>query len=535
MYSSRRQDHEELGAYTTVAQTEAAGADPTTTEDVPFEAPVHIGSIPTAEDMLFLPRVADTLPHGAFLVAIVELCERFAYYGLSGPFQNYIANDYDDPNGLPGALGLKQSGATAMTNFFQFWCYLTPLFGAVVADQYLGKYATIKWFSLVYMVGIGILFVTSLPWAVKGGAAYPGLVVAMLVIGLGTGGIKSNVSPLIAEQIRSNKPFVKTLASGKRVIVDPEITVQRIYMIFYMCINVGSISAIATTMLELHVGFWSAYLLPLVMFCVGYVVLVRGRKQYIIKPPQGGVIANCFRALYIAARNGGDLNKAKGSAQGHGRNRSKVTWDDKFIDELKTALVACKVFLFFPIYWLSYSQMLNNFVSQAGQMELHGLPNDILPNIDPVTIIVLIPIMDRLIYPFVRTRLHIALMPITRISLGFLMAALAMLYAGALQSKIYAAPPCYFSPSNCNAGKISEGRFKPNEVHVAWQAPAYILIALSEILASVTGLELAYAKAPENMKSFIMSLFLLTSAGGSALGILIAPLAKDPHLQSTLR
>jgi len=259
--------------------------------------------------------------------------------------------------------------------------------------------------------------------------------------------------------------------------------------------------------------------------------LVRGRKQYIIKPPQGGVIGNCFRALYIAARNGGDLDKAKASAQGHGRSRSKVTWDDKFIDELKTALVACKVFLFFPIYWLSYSQMLNNFVSQAGQMELHGLPNDILPNIDPVTIIILIPIMDRLVYPFIRTRLHIALMPITRISLGFLMAALAMLYAGALQSKIYAAPPCYYSPSNCDTGKISEGKFKPNEVHVAWQAPAYVLIALSEILASVTGLELAYAKAPENMKSFIMSLFLLTSAGGSALGILIAPLARDPHLQ----
>jgi dipeptide/tripeptide permease len=139
--------------------------------------------------------------------------------------------------------------------------------------------------------------------------------------------------------------------------------------------------------------------------------------------------------------------------------------------------------------------------------------------------------MDRLIYPFVRTRLHIALMPITRISLGFLMAAFAMLYAGALQSFIYAAPPCYFSPSNCKAGNISEGKFKPNEVHVAWQAPAYVLIALSEILASVTGLELAYAKAPENMKSFIMSLFLLTSAGGSALGILIAPLARDPHLQ----
>jgi dipeptide/tripeptide permease len=143
-------------------------------------------------------------------------------------------------------------------------------------------------------------------------------------------------------------------------------------------------------------------------------------------------------------------------------------------------------------------------------MELHGLPNDIFPNIDPITIILLIPIMDRLIYPFIRTKLHFAFTSTTRISLGFMFAACAMLYAGVLQAKIYAVEPI--------------------KINIAWQAPAYILVAISEILASITGLELAYAKAPENMKSLIMSLFLLTSAGGSALGILIAPFAKDPWL-----
>ncbi|CAO2654544.1 Nn.00g112770.m01.CDS01 [Neocucurbitaria sp. VM-36] len=534
---------EERGAYTTVAQIEDSSAELTAhgremideddLEAKDLSAPVYIGSVPTPEDLLFLPRVADTLPYGAFLVAIVELCERFAYYGLSGPFQNYIANDYHGANGLPGALGLTQSRATAMTNFFQFWCYVTPILGAVVADQYLGKYATIKWFSVVYMIGIAVLFVTSLPWSIENGVAFPGLIVAMVVIGLGTGGIKSNVSPMIAEQVRSTKPFVKTCKNGKQVIVDPEVTVQRIYMVFYMCINVGSISAIATTMLELHVGFWSAYLLPLIMFCVGYLVLVTGKTKYVIKPPQGGVIGDCFRALWIAIRNGGDLNKAKASAQEHGRGRRRVTWDDKFIEELKTALVACKVFLFFPIYWVTFSQMMNNFVSQAGQMQLHSLPNDILPNIDPITIIILIPIMDRIIYPFIRTRLHLAFSPVTRISLGFIFASLAMLYASILQGVIYNAPPCYEYPLNCAEGKIEggNGRYKPNEVHVAWQAPAYILIAVSEVLASITGLELAYAKAPANMKSFIMSLFLLTSAGGSALGILISPFAKDPYLR----
>jgi POT family proton-dependent oligopeptide transporter len=59
---------------------------------------------PTDEDRASLRRVADALPWSAFLVALVEMCERFTYYGLSGPFQNYISNRYDDPAN-PGALG----------------------------------------------------------------------------------------------------------------------------------------------------------------------------------------------------------------------------------------------------------------------------------------------------------------------------------------------------------------------------------------------------------------------------------------------
>jgi dipeptide/tripeptide permease len=105
-------------------------------------------------------------------------------------------------------------------------------------------------------------------------------------------------------------------------------------------------------MLELHVGFWSAFLLPLAMFCAGFTVLVGGRKHYIIKPPQGGVIGNAFRALWIAIRNSGDLDRAKPSFTGHRRGPCNLAWDDKFVEELKAALMACKVFLFFPIYWV---------------------------------------------------------------------------------------------------------------------------------------------------------------------------------------
>ena len=136
-------------------------------------------------------------------------------------------------------------------------------------------------------------------------------------------------------------------------------------MVFYMCINVGSLSAVATTSLELHVGFWAAYLLPLIMFGVGFFILVSGKRRYVIRPPQGGVIGNCFKAIWIALKNRGDIDKAKPSFQEQLGRGSQTPWDDAFIDELKTALVACKVFLAFPIFWLVYSQMMNNFISQG--------------------------------------------------------------------------------------------------------------------------------------------------------------------------
>ncbi|KAF2083776.1 peptide transporter PTR2-A [Saccharata proteae CBS 121410] len=484
---------------------------------------------PTDEEKLLLRKVPDSLPWSASLIAIVELCERFAYYGLSGPFQNYMANSYHDPSGLPGAIGLGQHGATLLSSCFQFWCYLTPIFGAVVADQYLGKYKTIVYFSIIYMVGIVILFLTSMPAAIETGLALPGLLAAMLVIGFGTGGIKSNVSPLIAEQYRETKARVRVLASGERVIVDPALTIQRIYMVFYMCINVGSLSALATTTIELHIGFWAAYLLPLSMFLVGFVVIVLGKNRYVIRPPTGSVIANSFRALWIGIMHGGNLNAAKPSHQARDGFRYETPWDDLFIEELKRAVKACKVFSFYPVYWAAFNQMSNNFISQAGQMELHKIPNDMMQNIDPIAVILLIPVMEHVIYPFLR-KIGFPMRPITRIYFGFLFAAIAMAYAATLQHLIYTTGPCFDHPSDCEAALWPNGRYAPNHVHVAMQTPAYFFLAVSEILASVTGLEYAFTKAPGSMKSFIMAVYLMTTAVGAAFGAAISPFARDPLL-----
>lgn len=419
-----------------------------------------------------------------------------------------------------------------MTDFFQFWCYVTPVLGAIVSDQYLGKYWTIFYSAIIYIFGCLILFLTSLPVAIENGAALGGLIAAMIVIGAGTGGIKSNVSPLIAEQYQNTTPYIKTLKSGERVIVDPAATIQRIYMIFYMMINIGSLSSIATTELEANIGFWAAYLLPFLMFIVGFGILIAGKSQYKLRPPQGSIIPKAFKVMWIALRNKGNFEAAKPEYHeefnGNGR-AANITWDGVFVDEVKRALVACKVFCFFPIYWVVYSQMLNNFISQAGQMNLHGIPNDLMQNWDPITIIIFIPICDYFLYPGL-AKLGFKMYPITRIFWGFMLGAAAMAYAAGVQKLIYETGPCFDAPAACPAGLQADGTYAPNNVHVAIQAPAYLFIGLSEIFASITGLEYAFTKAPANMKSFIMSLFLLTSAFGSALSIALSPTAVDPKL-----
>lgn len=50
------------------------------------------------------------------------------------------------------------------------------------------------------------MFATSLPVALDNGAGVPGLAVAMFLIGLGVGGVKSTISPFIGESIFMSHP-----------------------------------------------------------------------------------------------------------------------------------------------------------------------------------------------------------------------------------------------------------------------------------------------------------------------------------------
>ena len=163
----------------------------------------------------------------------------------------------------PGALGLGQRASTGLGMFNTFWyvshigssaifseglmavvcrVYVIPLFGAYIADTRWGRYKTVSVAVAIAMVGHVLLIISSVPGVIeRPNAALPCFIIAIIVMGVGTGGFKANISPLVAEQYKRYKLFIGHTKSGERVIVDPIMTTQKIYMYFYLFINVGAL------------------------------------------------------------------------------------------------------------------------------------------------------------------------------------------------------------------------------------------------------------------------------------------------------
>lgn len=185
-----------------------------------------------------------------------------------------------------------------------------------------------------------------------------------------------------------------------------------------------------------------------------------------------------------------------------------------------------KVFCWLPLYWLAYSQMVGNLTSQSATMQLNGVPNDLINNLNPLTLVIFIPLIDKFFYPALR-KANLRFTPIKRMACGFFVASAAMVSSTVMQYYIY-------KLSACPNEHVNDGVYNDIDcrapINVWAQAVPYCLIAFSEVFASITGLEYAIGKAPENMRGLVMGVNLLQTAFSSAIGQALVPLADDPLL-----
>lgn len=213
------------------------------------------------------------------------------------------------------------------------------------------------------------------------GNALAPFLIGVICLGLGTGAFKSNISPLIAEQYKQTKlRVIVDPKTGERVISDPNVTLSRIFLYFYLMINAGSLTGqISMVYVERYVGFWCAFLLPTLMFCLCPIVLYLCRNKYVRSPPTGSVVSRAVKLLALATKGKWSINPVttrknfKSEAFWNdvkpsklGANKPKwMQFDDAWVDQVARGLRAGSCFTWIPLYCKNHLSLIIEIKTNA--------------------------------------------------------------------------------------------------------------------------------------------------------------------------
>lgn len=159
-------------------------------------------------------------------------------------------------------------------------------------------------------------------------------------------------------------------------------------------------------------------------------------------------------------------------------------------------------------------------------MVTYGIPNDMMKIAGAISGIIVAPIIQKGLYTCL-TRRKVAFGPIARMTVGFIVLTLSMVYTTVVQKLIYQTGPCYEEPLACPGSHDST---VPNQISVSLQIPIYFGGALAEVFCLTTGTEYAYNHAPKSMKTLVQAIWLAMAGIGTCLALAFTPLTKDPHL-----
>ncbi|MFN8308551.1 MAG: MFS transporter [Chitinophagales bacterium] len=261
------------------------------------------------------------------------------------------------------------------------------------------------------------------------------------------------------------KPNVSVMV-GDQFDNENDSGIAKLYDIFYFGINVGAFFSMLITPVLKHSRFGAplAFGVPGVLMFLALLVFWMGRSKYKIKLP-----ADTLHEDNIP-----------------------------FLQQLQSVWKVILVFAFVPLFWALYDQNGSEWVIQAGKMDLHFMGINWLQEqiqvVNALLILVMIPVFTFGVYPMLE-RFGIRVTALRKMGWGYFVMVLAFALVAWIQSKI-------------DAGVT---------LNIGWQLLAYVLLTISEILVSITGLEYAFSQAPKSMKSTIMAIFFLTVFLGNIL------------------
>ena len=331
---------------------------------------------------LTAPIPTDKMPPGVPYIVGNEAAERFSYYGMRAILYVFMTQYLMGTNGQPSPMTAPE--AREYTHLFFASAYFFPLFGAIIADVFLGKYMTIMSLSIVYCLGHLSLALND---------TRIGLAIGLGLIAIGSGGIKPCVSSNVGDQFSARNQHLLT----------------RVYNWFYFSINVGS----AISMLLIpeildklgpkwgpHVAFGTPGLFMLLATWIFWL----GRKKFAHIPPAGK-----------------DFLRESFSREG-----------------LKSVANLLPIYAIIAVYWSLYDQSSSAWVEQAKNMNRMVFGHEILASqvqaLNPLLVLIFIPLFTYVVYPSLDKVFRLT--PLRKMSIGFFFTVASFLVPAWVESQI---------------------------------------------------------------------------------------------------
>lgn len=472
-----------------------------------------------------------------------EFCERLAYYGMSSNLVTYFNERLNEQTSVAANNTLNWSGT----------CYITPLLGAFLADSYLGRFWTIAVFSTIYAIGMTFLTLTASVPGLKPtcrpnegchatDAQKAAFFFALYTIALGTGGIKSCVSTYGADQFDDADEGEKKKKAS-------------FFNWFYLSINVGALIAGSVLVwVQENVSWGLGFGIPAVAMAIAILSFFSGTRLYRNQKPGGSPLTRIAQVVMAAVRKRrvqvpADkallYEVADAESVIKGSRKLDHTEDFRFFDkaaveietdnikdsvnawrlctvtqveELKAIIRLLPIWATGIMFSAVYSQMGSLFVLQGQKMDRRlapstfKIPSATLSIFDTISVIIWVPIYDRIIVPVARkfTGHPNGITQLQRMGIGLVISIFSMLSAGLVELvrlRIVRTHDDY----QLDAVPMS----------VFWQVPQYFLIGCAEVFTFIGQLEFFYEQAPDAMRSLSSALSLTTVALGNYLSSLL--------------
>src|SRR5689334_3888312 len=179
----------------------------------------------------------------------VEMWERFSFYGMQGILLIYLYY-----SAAKGGLGIDQGTAAGIVGAYGGAVYLSTILGAWLADRLIGPERTLFYAAICVMAGhVALAIVPDLA----------GVGLGLVLIALGSGGVKANATSLVGSLYDEHDP---RRDAG--------------FSLFYMGINIGALlGPLLTGLLQKEAGFHWGFAAAAVGMAIGLTQYALTRKN----------------------------------------------------------------------------------------------------------------------------------------------------------------------------------------------------------------------------------------------------------------